>query len=146
MNSITSRSTVFLLALVIVLYCGSFPGIPGGGFINPGTVFADEGDKEEYARSGDDREDSQERNKYYQELNQLDAERDRERIKLEEEYNHELDRIKEEFERDIAEEDDPAAAEEKYREKRDDLEFKFEEKQQQLSEWYEEKAAEIEGR
>jgi hypothetical protein len=145
MNSTTSRSTVFLLALVIVLYCGPFPGISGGGPVTPDTAFADKGDEEEYARSGDGLEDTQKRKKYYQELNQLDAERDRERIKLEQEYDRELDRMNEEFQRDVAEKDDPAAAEEKYREKRDDLEFRFEEKQQQLSEWYEEKAAEIEG-
>jgi hypothetical protein len=146
MNSITAKSTVFLLALVIVLCCGSFLGIPGSGFITPNTAFADEGDKEEYTRNGDGWEDTQEKNKYYQELHQLDAERYRERIKLEQEFDRELDEMNEEFERDIAEEDDPATAEEKYRKKRDDLEFKFEEKQQQLSEWHEEKAAEIEGR
>jgi hypothetical protein len=63
MNSLTARRTVFLLALVIVLYCGSFLGISGGGFIYPDTAFADNGDKEEYAWSGDDWEDTQERDK-----------------------------------------------------------------------------------
>ncbi|MBB5348441.1 hypothetical protein JWG42_08675 [Desulfoprunum benzoelyticum] len=145
MNSITSKTPVFLLALVIVLYCGVLPGIPGG-LVNPDTALADKDDNIEYPRNGDGWKDTRDNNEYYQEMNQLDVERDRERNKLEQEYNRELEGINQEFQRDIAEEDDPAAAEEKYREKRDDLEFKFEEKQQQLSEWYEEKAAEIEGR
>lgn len=146
MNRSHSRNLLFLLALVVVLDCGMLLGMPGGGFMNPAPVSADKGDDGEHSRNGDGWKENQDGNEYSQHIDRLDAERDRERIKLEEEYNRELDKIEEELQRDIAEEDDSAAAEEKYREKRDDLKLKFEEKQQQLAEWYEEKASEIEGR
>lgn len=145
-NRFHSRNLLFLLVLVVVLDCGLPLGMPGGGFMNPAPVSADKGDDGNHSRNGDGWKENRDRNEYSQDMDRLDAERDRERNKLEEEYNRELDKIEEEFQRDIAEEDDPVTAEEKHREKRDDLKLKFDEKQQQLAEWYEEKASEIEGR
>lgn len=146
MDCIHSRNFLFLPVLVVVFGCALLLAMPGGGIINPATVCADNGDDKGHSADEDAWEDNRDTNAYYQDMKQLDDERDRELAALEEEYNRELDEIEKEFQRDITEESDPAAAGEKYREKRDDLESKFDEKRRQLAEWYEEKASEIEGR
>lgn len=120
--------------------------MPGGGFINPATGCIGNGDAAEHSRDGGGWEDTQNGYEYYQDMNQLDAERDRELTMLQEQDARKLDAIEEEYRRDVAEEDNPAATEEKYREQRDSLELKFEEKRRLLAKWSEEKASEIEGR
>jgi len=146
MTCLHSRRFPFLLGLAVVLDCALFLAMPGGGLINPAPLCADKGDVEEHSRDGEGWVDTRDGNEYYQDMDQLNDERDRELSLVQEEYDRELGAIEEEFERDSMEEDDPAAAEEKYREKRDSLELKFEEKRRQLAEWYEEKASDIEGR